>query len=114
VGNEGNVIDGEAIITARVRGFSVRHIAKHMGCSIDDVNDVLDRFSYQTLTERLRTHTLALELERLDSMQQVFEKQARSGDIQAAALVTRLIERRCILLGRAFERFICASPQIVT
>ena len=58
------------------------------------VNDVLYKFATQTITQKLRTHTLALELERLDKMQQVFERQARAGDVQSAHLVTKLIERR--------------------
>ena len=94
-------IDSDAIIQARIRGDSVLAIAKQFGCTVADVNDVLDRFASMTLTDKLRTHTLALELARLDDMQRVFEPAMKAGDIQAAALVTKFIERRCILLGLA-------------
>src|SRR5262245_61642989 len=96
-----NAIDSEEIIEARVRGESVRSIAKRLGCTVTDINDVLDHFATQTISAKLRTHTLALELERLDSLQQVFERQAKAGDVASAHLVTKLIERRCILLGLA-------------
>jgi hypothetical protein len=104
-------IDGEAIIQARLRGYSVRSIAKHTGCSVADVNDVLDRFAAATITEKLRTHTLALELERLDGIMRVFEQRAREGDLGAAALITKIIERRCIMLGLAAPPR--ADPQII-
>jgi hypothetical protein len=94
-------IDSEQIIQARIRGESVRSIARRLGCTIDDVNDVLDRFASTTLTDKLRMHTLALELERLDGLQEVFEQQAKAGDVQSALLVTKLIERRSVMLGLA-------------
>jgi hypothetical protein len=59
-------VDSEAIIQARIRGYSARAIAKHLGCTVADVTDALDNFARLTLTKNLRTHTLALELERLD------------------------------------------------
>src|SRR5262249_28747109 len=92
-------IDAEAIIEARIQGESIRSISKRFGCSVADINDVLDRFAHVTISANLRTHTLALELERLDNLQQTFERQARAGDVQSAALVPKIIERRCIMLG---------------
>ena len=38
-------IDSEAIIEARVRGESIRSISKRLGCSVADINDVLDRYA---------------------------------------------------------------------
>ena len=107
----GSVIDSEAIIQARIRCWSVRAIAKHFNCTIADVNDVLDGFASMTLTDRLRTHTLALEIERLDELQRVFERQARTGDLAAAAMVAKFIERRCILLGLAAPPRV--DPQLI-
>src|SRR5262249_8158979 len=72
---------------------------ERLGCSVADINDVLDRFAHVTISANLRTHTLALELERLDKLQQSFEQQAHAGDVQSAMLVTKIIERRCIMLG---------------
>ena len=94
-----SVIDSDAIVEARVRGESIRSIAKRLKVSITDIHDTLDRFAKVTISQNLRTHTLALELERLDNLQQAYEQQARAGDIQAAMLVAKLIERRCIMLG---------------
>jgi hypothetical protein len=45
----------------------------------------------------LRKHSLALELARLDDLQETFY--AREGDVQCGALVTKIIERRCTMLG---------------
>jgi len=92
-------IDGEKIIAARIKGESVRDIAKRFKCSIEDVNQVLDIFTEQTLTNRLRSHSMALDLERLDKIQKVFEAQARQGDIKAAHLCVKICERREVLLG---------------
>ncbi|GLR85833.1 hypothetical protein [Bradyrhizobium iriomotense] len=109
--NEIITIDGEDIVQARVRGESVRNIAKRFGCSIADVNDVLDRFAAMTITNKLRVHTLALELERLDELQRVFESQARGGDVQSALLVTKIIERRSVLLGLSMQPR--SDPQVI-
>jgi hypothetical protein len=87
-----------------VRGQSVRAIARKFRCTVDDVHDVLDKFGKITLTARLRTHTLALELERLDDLTAVFESKAGEGDVASAHLVSKIIERRCILLGLAADR----------
>jgi len=99
-------IDSEAIIEARVQGESIRSISKRLGCSVGDINDCLDRFAKITISANLRVHTLALELERLDRLQRTFESIAETGDVQAAALVTKIIERRCIMLG------IAAPPRV--
>ena len=92
-------IDSEQIIQARIRGESARSIAKRLHCTLADINDVMDRFATTTLTDKLRAHTLALEIERLDELQEVFNDQAKAGDVQSALLVTKIIERRSILLG---------------
>jgi hypothetical protein len=46
-----------------------------------------------------RKHSLALELERLDQLQQVFGARALEGDVASGALVAKIIERRCTMLG---------------
>lgn len=104
-------VDKEAIIQARIRGYSARAIAKHLDCTLAEVNAALDDFAKLTLTKNLRTHTLALELERLDEIQRVFEKMARNGDMAAAILITKLIERRSILLGLAAPPRV--DPQLI-
>jgi hypothetical protein len=96
-----NVLDGEEIVQARVRGESVRAISKRYNVTPADVNDVLDRFATATITHKTRIHTLALELERLDGLYRNFEQQARGGDVHSGLLLTKIIERRCVLLGLA-------------
>jgi hypothetical protein len=90
------MIDCDAIIDARV---SARSISRRLGVSLGDIFDVLDRWATQTITHKLRFHTLALELARLDDMQKVFDAQARTGDVASGALVAKLGEQRRILLG---------------
>jgi hypothetical protein len=45
------------------------------------------------------THTLALEVARLDELQETFYQRALGGDLACAALCTKIIERRCVMLG---------------
>jgi hypothetical protein len=52
-----------------------------------------------TFSDPVRKHTLALELARLDELEEVFLEQAKGGDVQAARLVTKIIERRCLMLS---------------
>jgi hypothetical protein len=42
---------------------------------------------------------LALELARLDELQEVFYQRALEGDVQCGALVTKIIETRGVMLG---------------
>jgi len=95
------VIDGERVVAMRIRGCSVRAIARRFKCSSEDVHEILDSFATETLTSRLRTHTMALELERLDRLTETFERMALAGDIQAGQLVLKIVERRDVLLGLA-------------
>jgi hypothetical protein len=60
---------------------------------------VIDRWASVALTAEARKHGLALELARLDELQQVFYEKARGGDIASGALVEKLIARRCVMLG---------------
>ena len=43
-----------------------------LGCSVAEVNRVLDLFANATITDQVRKHTLALELARLDELQEAF------------------------------------------
>ena len=93
------ILDGEDIIQARIRGESVRSIAKRFSCTLAEVHKVLDRFAEITIDEKTRKHTLALELARLDELQTVFHDRALAGDVHCGALVAKIIERRCTMLG---------------
>jgi transposase len=45
-----NSIDSDEIIEARIQGESIRSISKRLGCSIEDINDTLDRFAKVTIS----------------------------------------------------------------
>jgi hypothetical protein len=93
------ILDGEDIVQARVRGESVRSIARRLSCTSAEVRAALDRFAETVVDDSTRKHTLALELERLDQLQQVFGGRALEGDVASGALVAKIIERRCTMLG---------------
>jgi transposase len=92
-------MNDDVIVQQRVSGRSTRAIAKAQGCSVAEVNKALDRFTETTIDDKVRKHTLALELARLDELQEVFYTRALEGDVQCGALVTKIIERRCTMLG---------------
>jgi hypothetical protein len=87
------------IIQQRVSGRSVRAIARTFGVTGAEVNAVIDRFATATIDDKIRTHTLALELARLDELQDTFYARALEGDVQSGALCAKIIERRCTMLG---------------
>jgi hypothetical protein len=89
----------DEIIQQRVSGRSVRAIARTFGVSVAEVTAVLDRFARTTIDDKVRKHTLALELARLDELQEIFYARAMEGDVQSGALVAKIIERRCMMLG---------------
>jgi hypothetical protein len=65
------------------------------------VNEAIDRWAASAITDKLRMQSLALELARLDELQETFYARARDGDVSCGALVTKIIERRCVILGRS-------------
>jgi hypothetical protein len=92
-------MNDDTIIQQRVSGRSARAIAKAQGCTVAEVNRVLDRFTETTIDDKTRKHTLALELARLDELQETFYARALEGDVACGALITKIIERRCTMLG---------------
>jgi len=92
-------MNDDEIIRQRVSGRSARAIAKAQGCTLTELNRVLDRFTETTIDDKTRKHTLALELARLDELQETFYARALEGDVQCGALITKIIERRCTMLG---------------
>ena len=61
--------------------------------------NAIKAFANATITDQVRKHTLALELSRLDELQEAFYEQAMGGDVQSGALISKIIERRCTMLG---------------
>jgi hypothetical protein len=92
-------MNDDAIIQQRVSGRSARAIAKAEGRTLAEVNRVIDRFTETTIDDKTRKHTLAFELARLDELQETFYARALEGDVACGALITKIIERRCVILG---------------
>jgi len=92
-------MNDDAILQQRIVGRSARAIAKAQGCTLTEVNRVLDHFTETTIDDKTRKHTLALELARLDELQETFYARALAGDVACGALITKIIERRCVMLG---------------
>ena len=92
-------MNDDTIIQQRVSGRSARAIARAQGCTLAEVSKVLDHFTETTIDDKTRKHTLALELARLDELQETFYARALEGDVACGALITKIIERRCVMLG---------------
>ena len=92
-------MNDDEIVQQRVSGRSARAIARAQGCTLTEVSRVLDRFTETTIDDKTRKHTLALELARLDELQETFYARALEGDVACGALITKIIERRCVMLG---------------
>jgi len=92
-------MNDDTIIQQRVSGRSARAIAKAQATTVAEVNQALDRFTETTIDDKVRRHTLALELARLDELQETFYARALEGDVACGALITKIIERRCVILG---------------
>ena len=90
-------MNDDEVIKQRISGRSARAIAKAQATTVAEVT--LDRFTETTIDDKVRRHTLALELARLDELQETFYARALEGDVQSGALVTKIIERRCTMLG---------------
>jgi len=88
----------EQIFRLRLAGRSVRHLAKQFGRSIDEVAEICERMC-QPVSPAMRRAVLALDLERIEAVQQVFYAKAMDGDAAAGALVLKCQERRSSLLG---------------
>ena len=92
-------MNDDEIVQQRVSGRSARAIARAQGCTLAEVTRVLDCFTETTIDDKTRKHTLALELARLDELQETFYARALEGDVACGALITKIIERRCVMLG---------------
>ena len=92
-------MNDDEVIRQRISGRSARAIAKAQATTVAEVNKALDRFTETTIDDKIRRHTLALELARLDELQETFYARALEGEVQCGALVTKIIERRCTMLG---------------
>lgn len=55
-------MNDDELIEQRIRGRSVRAIAKAQGCSIAQINEAIDHWAATALDDKMRKHTLVLEL----------------------------------------------------
>lgn len=67
--------------------------------TVSEIDEAIDRWADSIITDKTRKHTPALELGRLDELQEVFYQPALEGDVRCGALVAKIIERRCVMLG---------------
>jgi hypothetical protein len=88
----------EQIFRARLAGKSVRRIAHEHHMSIANIQSIIEKNTI-VVDNRLRLATLALELERLDELQKPFYVAALNGDVQAAAILLKVQERRASYLA---------------
>jgi hypothetical protein len=72
--------DDDRIIRHRIAGHSGPKIAKTRRTTVCEVNGAIDRWADSTITDKTRKHTLALELARLDELQETFYARALEGD----------------------------------
>ena len=78
----------------------VRRIADDYGCTIAEVHAVLDHHPIEIDRDKYLKRTLALELSRLDELEEAFrDKAIVDRDVASGALLVRIAERRATLLG---------------
>jgi DNA-binding transcriptional MerR regulator len=78
----------------------VRRIADEHGCSVADVNAVLDHHPIETNRDQYLKRELALELLHLDEIVEAFRDKALvDRDVPSAMVLIKAAERRATLLG---------------
>jgi len=88
----------QAMFRLRLAGESVREIARQYRISEKRVQETIERMC-TPITKQMKAHTLELELERLDELQAAFYRAAREGNLGAAAITLKIVERRAAMLG---------------
>jgi hypothetical protein len=77
-----------------------RAIAKGQGCSVAQVNRVIDAWAEEAIDDQLYKRRLCLELEPLGELMAVFYRRAvKDADVQSGFFGPKLIERRSVMLG---------------
>jgi len=87
------------ILQERLSGRSARSISKELHCPVSEIDESLDR-TLPKITNEAKRRIIALDLDRLDKLIEVFYKQAiEKVDAQAGLLVVKILERKSALLG---------------
>src|SRR5262249_53578213 len=89
-------MEGEAARRLASDGFLE---SKSLAPSVAEEKKALAAFTETTIDNKTRKHTLPLKLARLDELQEPFYARALEGDVQCGALITKIIEPRCTMLG---------------
>jgi hypothetical protein len=103
----------EQMFQARLSGVPIRRIAMEHGCTPEEAQNIISGMC-TSVTAQGRLHSLELELERVDVLQEVFFTKAKAGDPQCAAIVIRLQEIRSNLLGLNAPVSYLNSVQLMT
>lgn len=77
--------DDDQIIRQRIDGRSVRAIASARRTTVSAINEAIDRWASSAIDDKVH-NTLALELARLDELQEAFYARALDGYVQCAGL----------------------------
>ena len=72
----------EQMFRQRLAGVPVRRIAAEHGCSVEEAQNIIAGLC-TSVTAQGRLHSLELELERVDVLQEVFFTKAKAGDPNA-------------------------------
>src|SRR5215813_6233775 len=87
------------ILQERLSGRSARSISKELRCTTAEVDASLDR-TLPKITNDAKRRIVALDLDRLDGLIEVFYKRAiEKVDAQAGLLVVKILEQKAALLG---------------
>lgn len=74
-------------------------LAKHHKCTVREIRSALDKHPLEVDRDAYLRRTVALELVRLDQLEEAFAAQAMAGDVPSGSLLVKIAERRATLLG---------------
>jgi uncharacterized protein YerC len=97
--NEVEMLQRESeIVDLRTEGYVWREIGRRVNMSTAGAAKAYERALKRILAPSLETHR-AVELDRLDILQQAYWIPAISGNLRAADFVLRVIDKRSVILG---------------
>lgn len=74
-------------------------LAKRHKCSAGEIRSALDQHPLEVDRDAFLRRTVALELVRLDQLEETFAEKAMAGDVASGSLLVKIAERRATLLG---------------
>jgi hypothetical protein len=91
-------MNDDEVIRLRISGRSAR-IARAQATTVAEVNKALDRFTETTIRQSPQAHAGVRACQTRRIARNVPTHYPLEGDVQCGALVTKIIERRCTMLG---------------